>query len=99
MIGVIIQPAKLNRVSITPTDPDNTMSRIAAYTVRFTPTFPIPTGCNIIINFPAYMQIITPTQMGSSGGFQLHYVNYGLEDINEYDILGINYLGSTLNSL
>lgn len=36
----------------------NSRSRIMDYNIKFTPTFPIPKGCNIKIVFPAYMTII-----------------------------------------
>ena len=54
---------------MTPLDPQNTRSRIANYVLKFTPTFPVPSGCNIKVMFPAYMAILTNTDFGQSGGF------------------------------
>jgi hypothetical protein len=82
--GVTIQPAQLISVSMTPLDTTvvNSRSRIMDYVIKFTNTFPIPAGCNIKISFPAYMQILTNSFFNQPNGFQLHFVNYGLEDVS-----------------
>jgi hypothetical protein len=46
----------------------NSESRMMDYEIRFTPTFPIPAGCNIKLSFPAYMTIIWPTAFYSAAG-------------------------------
>lgn len=69
------------------------------YVVKFTPTFPIPAGCNIKIIFPAYMQILTNAYFGQPSGFQLHFINYGLEDINNGNIVQTIYYDNIQNYL
>ena len=76
----------------------NGFARIMNYVVNFTPFFPLPAGSHIKIIFPSYMQILTPSFF-QPGGYQLHYVNYGLEDISPTNTVGIYYLNSIQNYL
>ncbi len=83
-------------VSMNAVDIDviNSRSRIMDYEIKFTPSFPIPSGCNIKIVFPAYMKILMNTYFGTAKDFQIHYVKYGLEDPDENNPLGFFYLDS-----
>jgi hypothetical protein len=84
---------------MTPLEIDviNSRSRIMDYVVCFTPTFPLPAGSHIKVVFPAYMSIMTSSYFNTQ--FQLHYIQYGLEDISEQQKVGIEYTGSIQNSL
>ena len=59
----------------------------------------IPGGCNIKIAFPPYMVILTNAYFNQPSGFQLHYVNYGLEDVASNSIVGIIQSNSISNYL
>lgn len=50
------------------TDVFNSRSRIMDYEIRYTPTFPLPAGCNIKIIFPAYMKIMMNTYFDEPNG-------------------------------
>lgn len=69
------------------------------YVIKFTPTFPLPGGSNIKIVFPAYMKIMVNSYFNQPNGFQMHYVNYGLEDVDENNPLGFFYLNPIENYL
>ncbi|CAD8094793.1 unnamed protein product [Paramecium primaurelia] len=98
--GVTIQAAQLQNVSMTQVQNFiNSRSRIMDYEVRFTPTFPIPAGCNIKLIFPVYMQIVQPGDYNQAGQFQMNYVKYGLEDISEDSPIGFFYQDSIQNYL
>ena len=60
-----------------PLNSNNPKSSIANYEVLFTPKFPLPIGSNIRISFPSNMLILD------------YSINYGLEDINEDNPVGI----------
>lgn len=55
--GVVIYAAQLLNVSMSPLYSSfiNSQSRLMDYLIKYTPPFPIPTGCNIKIVFPVYM--------------------------------------------
>ena len=60
-----------------PLNSNNPKSSVANYEVLFTPKFPLPTVSNIRIYFPSNILIL------------YYSINYGLEDINEDNPVGI----------
>lgn len=62
------------------------------YELKFTPTFALPQGTVIKIEFPAYFKIcrsdyftmpwdVPPSTITATNPDPLHYINYGLDDI------------------